>query len=180
MSTDSQVAAAEHLIEQIDRIAAEAARNVTTHEAQAEGTQDFNRRIRYEEAAEFNRALRDEARRVVDLLNAGSTAAALLPAEAVLGEVLNERRRQLAKWGVQHRPDGTPAGAATYNAQLSKAACQRAEANGGATWDQVLSEEFFEAMAESDPQALRTELLQVAAVCVAWAEDIDSRTETGA
>jgi hypothetical protein len=36
-------------------------------------------------------------------------------------------------------------------------------------------EEVFEAFAESSPDALRKELTQVAAVAVAWIEDIDSR-----
>lgn len=41
----------------------------------------------------------------------------------------------------------------------------------------MLLEEVFEAMAESDLVKLRAELVQTSAVCVAWIEDIDSRTE---
>lgn len=94
----------------------------------------------------------------------------------VLAEVQAERMRQIAKWGVQRRADGTPSGSATFNVEAAKRHCQRMEAAGGAHWAAVLSEEFFEAMAESDLANLRAELVQVAAVCVAWVEDIDSRT----
>jgi hypothetical protein len=47
---------------------------------------------------------------------------------------------------------------------------------GITAWDGVLLEEVFEALAETDPAKLRTELVQVAAVIVNWLEDIDSRT----
>jgi len=46
-----------------------------------------------------------------------------------------------------------------------------------ATWEMILLEEVWEALAETDPVKLRAELIQVAAVAVAWVEDIDSRHE---
>lgn len=95
---------------------------------------------------------------------------------AVLDDVRTERMRQIAKWGEQHREDGTGGGATGLGAEQAKRVCQRAEANGGASWNQVLSEEYFEAIAETDPAKLRAELVQVAAVACAWIEDIDSRT----
>jgi hypothetical protein len=64
----------------------------------------------------------------------------------VLDEVQDERRRQDAKWGEQNHPDGT-----------------------------IALEEVFEALVETDPAKLRDELLQVAAVAVAWVEAIDRR-----
>lgn len=95
----------------------------------------------------------------------------------VLAEIQAERMRQIAKWGVQHRKDGTGAESDSRKASLAKSLCRRAEEfDGGATWRQVLVEEFFEAVAEADPAALRAELVQVAAVAAAWIEDIDSRT----
>lgn len=94
---------------------------------------------------------------------------------AVLDDVRAERMRQTAEFGVQHLEDGTPDGAATFNVEVARRRCQRLESAGGANWAAVLTEEFCEAMAESDAAKLRAELVQVAAVCVAWIEDIDSR-----
>ncbi|MEV8048400.1 hypothetical protein AB0P02_31820 [Streptomyces griseoluteus] len=100
-------------------------------------------------------------------------------------EVDTERQRQLAKWGDQHHPDGTgPRTAAIVGmlchadraAHYARIACQSAAEEGEVTWRLVLAEEVLEALAESDPERLRTELVQVAAVCAAWISDIDSRT----
>lgn len=41
------------------------------------------------------------------------------------------------------------------------------------SWDSVLSEEVCEALAETDPQAMRAELIQVAAVVVRMVAQID-------
>jgi len=92
----------------------------------------------------------------------------------VLGEVSVERFRQLDKWGVQHRSPCTGAEDLRRDADLMRRRCQAAEEAGGASWRDVLLEEVFEALAEDDPAALRKELVQVAAVCAAWIEDIDS------
>lgn len=65
-------------------------------------------------------------------------------------DIRAERARQLDLWGPQsHGPD---------------------------RWCVILAEEFGEAaraVYESDPEALREELVQVAAVAVAWIEDLD-------
>lgn len=100
----------------------------------------------------------------------------------VLEDVQAERMRQITKWGVQHREDDTGGeiGYWAAQAEFAREACQAAESRGGAPWRMVLAEEFYEALAESDPAALRAELVQIAAVCVAWVEDIDSRTEHSA
>lgn len=84
-----------------------------------------------------------------------------------------ERRRQIVKWGHQTREGGTsPQGFAMLR-DMFRNACDNAEAEGGATWRHILLEEVYEAFAESDPQALRTELIQCGAVITAWIEDID-------
>ena len=54
------------------------------------------------------------------------------------------------------------------------AAAQRG-GDGSVTFEHILTEEWAEAMAESDPDALRAELVQVAAVAVQWIEAIDIR-----
>lgn len=86
-----------------------------------------------------------------------------------------ERQAQLAKFGDQHHPDGTGYDGSDGHADFWRQKCQRAFAEGEGTWGHVLLEEVFEAMAEADPARLRTELIQVAAVCAAWVADIDSR-----
>lgn len=92
----------------------------------------------------------------------------------VLCEVDEERKRQDAKWGEQNHPDGTghawdlKAGSATED-------CDNAFRDGHGTWRHILAEEFWEALAEDDCPTLRAELIQVAAVAVAWVEAIDRR-----
>ena len=90
-------------------------------------------------------------------------------------DVRAERTRQNAKWGEQNHPDGT--GGVMYVAIADEARmdCQRAAAEGKVTWRDILTEEFAEALAEGDPERLRAELIQVAAVAMAWAEAIDRR-----
>lgn len=97
-----------------------------------------------------------------------------LNAQRVAQEVVTERARQDAKWGEQSHPDGTSE-IWSHKADEFRASCQASFALGHGTWLDILLEEVYEAAAEYDPAALRTELIQVAAVCVAWAEAIDRR-----
>ncbi|MGD1219981.1 hypothetical protein AB9Q10_16310 [Streptomyces krungchingensis] len=91
-------------------------------------------------------------------------------------EIDTERQRQLAKFGEQHHPDGTGLPVYQHSARRYRDHADRAAASGHLAWRDVLMEEVYEALAEDDPAKLRTELLQVAAVCAAWIADIDSRT----
>ena len=110
----------------------------------------------------------------------------------VLAEVDAERRAQDAKWGEQNHPDGTgdqallpylptsePSGRATYGtlAYRARQECDARHRAGTGTFADILLEEVGEALAEDDPARLRAELVQVAAVAVAWAEAIDRRAE---
>ncbi|MFF7184671.1 NUDIX hydrolase [Streptomyces sp. NPDC008222] len=94
-----------------------------------------------------------------------------------MAEVDAERQRQLAKWGEQHHPDGTGGSGARYVADRYRSVVDEAFKADGPTWRDVLLEEVYEALAEDDPAALRTELLQCAAVIQAWLWDLDSRTQ---
>lgn len=106
-------------------------------------------------------------------------------AARVLVEIESERTRQDAKWGQQNHPDGTGArvaiaGRLAYAEDLARDArlyCQAAAGRGTVTWRHIIREELYEALAENDPMKLRTELMQVAAVCVAWIEAIDRRVQ---
>lgn len=96
---------------------------------------------------------------------------------AVLAEVAAERHRQDERWGEQNHQNGT---GSAYAAEASSARkeCDRAAGAGELTWRHILLEEVAEAGAEHDPASLRAELIQVAAVAVAWAEALD-RAATG-
>ena len=98
----------------------------------------------------------------------------------VLDQVGRERSAQDTKWGEQNHPDGTAddwdtangreAGATLVEATRAREACDRRFANGTGTWADILEEEYREALNEADPDRLRAELIQVAAVAVAWAQ----------
>lgn len=114
--------------------------------------------------------------------------------EDVLAEVYAERIRQTDKHGDQsHLPDGTGPDVvvrdlpvtvdrwawASNLAHWAKARCKAASQNEGGdgtiTYERILTEEWAEAIAESDPAKLRAELIQVAATAVQWVETIDQR-----
>jgi hypothetical protein len=96
----------------------------------------------------------------------------------VLEEVRGERYAQDEKWGEQNHPDGTGRPDDAWVADAVRERCEAAFAEGRGTWRDVLTEEFQEALAETDADKLRAELIQVAAVCVAWVEAIDRRADS--
>lgn len=93
---------------------------------------------------------------------------------SILNEVVEERVRQLEKWGVQKLPDGTGSESDKHRAWHQRQVTDSKSESGTVTWKDVLAEEVFEAFAETDQsdEDLRKELIQVA---VAWIEDIDTR-----
>jgi AcrR family transcriptional regulator len=117
---------------------------------------------------------------LLDAIDTGRTVAA---------DVRAERARQDTKWGQQNHLDGTGpeseplAGLGQYvtdwtATDWTTAARDSTDARaklGTVTWTDILLEEVFEALAESDPAKLRAELVQVAAVAQQWAEAIDRR-----
>lgn len=87
-----------------------------------------------------------------------------------------ERQAQLVKWGDQRHADGT--GAEYYVAMADQARDDvehAAETPKGPRWALILLEEVYEALAETDPAKLRTELVQAGAVIAAWVSDIERR-----
>jgi hypothetical protein len=95
----------------------------------------------------------------------------------LLADVAAERAAQDDMWGVQELPDGTGPDR-TADADRAKQAVADAAADGSLTWRHILHEEVLEAFAESDPEKLRAELVQVAAVAVKWVQALDRRTLT--
>lgn len=115
---------------------------------------------------------------------------------SVLDEIAAERERQTAKHGDQaHLPDGTGPDKwlsmdyyyirrhgirRDHLAEWAKTrtdAASQSKGDGSITFEHILTEEWAEAMAESDQDALRAELVQVAATAVQWIEAIDRRVQ---
>ncbi|WP_367135740.1 hypothetical protein [Saccharothrix sp. HUAS TT1] len=91
-----------------------------------------------------------------------------------LSLVRSERIAQDAQWGVQDHPDGT--GPAFHEMLRDVRSNMRlAERMGVVSWRDVLLEEVAEALVEQDPVRLAEELVQIAAVAVAWRESLHRR-----
>jgi hypothetical protein len=101
-------------------------------------------------------------------------------------QVEAERERQHQKWGEQNHPNGTGPHQRTVVHSMGSVSFERLEAqfkamcdararHGVLTWIDVLLEEVFEAAAEADPAKLKAELVQVAAVAVAWIEALERK-----
>jgi hypothetical protein len=112
----------------------------------------------------------------------------------VLEEVYTERARQFELWGEQNIPFHQPGDhrgvvvvGRSYEsmANMIKARCDfyyNRALSGREDWRNnalILLEEVFEALAETDPDKIRNELVQVAAVAVKAIETLDRRREAG-
>lgn len=100
--------------------------------------------------------------------------------EAVLIDVIEERQRQVDKFGDQSgRAWVDPRDGYQTMVMLGAEVehFSRADMACGPTWANILGEEVGEALQESmaDPDRLRAELVQVAAVAIATAESIDRK-----
>ena len=97
--------------------------------------------------------------------------------EGVLTEVLMERHAQFARWGEQNYPDGTGpyelSGRWSFNPEVQKVRIAARVRRGWLGWSDILADEVAAAFVEEDQKLLRSELVQVAAVAVAWIEKID-------
>lgn len=105
--------------------------------------------------------------------------------DVVLFDVGHERNRQDERFPNQTLPSlphGTAVGAREPQVNLKDARAREARAKewveyhlkrDALTWQDILEEEVSEAFACTTEQALREELVQVAAVAVRWIEDID-------
>ena len=110
-------------------------------------------------------------------------AAGLEQTPGVLSEVAGERVRQQRKWGEQNHPSGTGPGTLARFCERGRDAGEAQELcvtrfrEGRGTYAHIFWEEMAEAFMEEDAGRLREELIQVAAVAVAWVECIDRRHE---
>lgn len=109
------------------------------------------------------------------------------PTTTVLNDVRNERREQYRRYGTNDNlQDGTGpntrwlgpytgAPANLIEADLRADYEDYEEETGNPTWVHLVREEMAEAFCEDDPARLRDELIQIAALCVAWVEKLDAR-----
>lgn len=91
--------------------------------------------------------------------------------------VRRERLRQLEKWGIQNHPDGTGALLAVIFADQWKQISDEQNEFGRDDWATIAAEEVMEALAETDEAKLLGEVIQSAAVFVAWAESLIGRID---
>ena len=90
-----------------------------------------------------------------------------------------------AKYGREDLPDsvggdllGRASHHGVYVASLARFVVERAEFNGSLTWADLLTEEVARVVGVADDAvALREELVEAAALCVAWIEAIDRRED---
>lgn len=107
----------------------------------------------------------------------------LLPMRQLLSQAFvdvgNERLRQDVKWGEQNHPSF--ADVIDYpiaDGDTCRAICQAHFERGEGNWAHILLEEVGEAMDERDnPLKLREELVQIAAVAIAWIGCLDRNAE---
>lgn len=144
----------------------------------------------------FGLDVREYLKHVVDALTAADVISGDRCAgdeKSVYGEVRCERARQDEKWGEQNHPDADPVllerpGGVTAQrlaehhevptGTRGRQLCETAASRGETSFMGILVEEVGEAMDEiavGNEDALREELVQVAAVAVQWVEAIDRR-----
>jgi hypothetical protein len=111
--------------------------------------------------------------------------------EVVTAAVRAERARQDEQWGERNLADGTgprtlpvayfePLDFAPDVAAAAREVVDAGLAGGLATYRDVLLEQVFAALEQDAPDALRTELIGVAAIAAQWIETIDRRRRAGA
>lgn len=96
--------------------------------------------------------------------------------ERVLEEVHAERTAQQDKWGMQDHPcirEDSIYGIAPE--RIAKEQCDERFRDGKGSWLDIAIEELAEAHGAKTDEERREELVQMAAVCVAWVQAIDRR-----
>lgn len=111
---------------------------------------------------------------------------------AGMAAIMDQVRQELAvireRWGEQNHPDRAPQGRLVSAAEdfmrqeeanAARTRCEKANDQKRPGWDLIFLEEVREALAETHPDKLRAELVQVAAVAVQWIDCINRRQASG-
>jgi hypothetical protein len=93
----------------------------------------------------------------------------------VAWDLVLERANQDQKFGEQNRPNGTGDSHYWKMAGIAKMNYKIADRENKLTFNHILTEEYYEALAERDEDKLRAELVQVGAVAMQWVEAIDRK-----
>lgn len=94
--------------------------------------------------------------------------------ETVFCQIDSEREAQDAQWGEQNHPSvGEMREYGVFDEEVSKKFCEWATQEGNLTWGHIACEELAEALNAPNDTDRRAELIQLAAVIVAWCECID-------
>jgi len=110
---------------------------------------------------------------------------ARVAANPLFQAIQREQDRQLAKWGVQDHPSmairpGWERAERVSIANEIKEKVDECARRGILTWEDIMAEEYAEALAETeDNEALKTELIQMAAVALSWIESINRKESAG-
>lgn len=96
-----------------------------------------------------------------------------LSIQPILDEVFTEREAQIEQWKDNDLPLGFGSSAFRMAAEDYQRTCDLANKRGDITLRDILLEEVFEALAETDESAARDELIQVAAVAIKAVQQID-------
>lgn len=87
--------------------------------------------------------------------------------EEIFKEIVQERKRQKQKWGIQNHP--------MFSFESDRMICDISSViyksindkeNGGKSWYNILMEEIYEAFSEKDYDKVRQEFIQVLAVVI--------------
>jgi len=98
-----------------------------------------------------------------------------------LDEVVGERARQCALWGEDRvLPGGNSSEEYGEAMKVFQEECDDSAVYGDVSWADVLLEEVYEALAEDDLAKLQVELVQVAAVALAWWEQLELARDNSA
>lgn len=97
------------------------------------------------------------------------------PLKDIYDLIREERKHQDKKWGPQNHPSFTEwaQGYGIPTENEAKVACDAAFAEGHGTWSHILIEELAEAVFAKTEEKRKEELIQVAAVAIAWIESIE-------
>jgi len=106
--------------------------------------------------------------------------------QLVLGEIQDERNRQIEKWGIQNHKSvedfTTDVVRLCEEYEIptenrAKFMCEKSFSDENPTWTHIAIEELSEVVCAKNDYDRRQELIQLAAVCLSWIECIDRNNQ---